>query len=95
MEDVFNRLDDTRFNLIVVGQPGSSAESLQPGDILRVHEVANDPTNDQELARAHIPRPSFYLLRPDGHVGLAGPLLNVSLMMRYLSDRVQLLRHSR
>jgi hypothetical protein len=43
--------------------------------------------NEQELARAHISGPVFYLLRPDGHVGLAGTRLDATAVTGYLSDR--------
>ena len=48
----------------------------------------DDPANDRELTRAHIPRPSFYLLRPDGHIGLAGARLEVATVTRYVSERL-------
>src|SRR5205823_3076391 len=70
-EDFFHALDDTRFNLIVVGQPAPT-ETFGLGDLLRVHAIPDDPHNDAELARVSIPKPSFYLLRPDGHIGLCG-----------------------
>ena len=54
-----------------------------------------DPANDAELARAHIPQPSFYLLRPDGHVGLCGARLEPGAVTRYLSDRLHFERQSR
>ena len=60
------------------------------GDLLRVHEVPSDPGNDRELERSHIPRPSFYLLRPDGHVGLAGSRLDATAATRYVSERLHL-----
>jgi 2-polyprenyl-6-methoxyphenol hydroxylase-like FAD-dependent oxidoreductase len=88
-EDLFEALDDTRFNLIVVGQP-APPDGLPPlGDLLRVHAVANDPDNDRELARARIPQPSFWLLRPDGHVGLAGARLYSAAAARYVSERLR------
>ena len=88
-EDLFDRLDDTRFNLIVVGD-GSRAGQVQPlGDLVRIHEVPSDPANERELARAGIPRPSFYLVRPDGHVGLAGTHLRAATVTRYLTERVR------
>jgi len=45
---------------------------------------------DRELERSHIPRPSFYLLRPDGHVGLAGSRLDATAATRYVSERLHL-----
>ena len=39
------------------------------------------------LARAQISGPAFYLLRPDGHVGLAGTRLEVEAVNRYLAER--------
>ncbi|HJU04400.1 MAG TPA: hypothetical protein VJ692_04555, partial [Nitrospiraceae bacterium] len=58
VEDLLQKLDDTRLNLIVIGQPSlSGAPDL--GDLLRVHVIPMDPVNDSELARAQIPRPSF------------------------------------
>jgi FAD binding domain len=89
-EDLFARLDDTRFNLIVVGQ---SLPSDVPGDhrdLMLVHSIFDDPENIRELARARIPRPSYYLLRPDGHVGLAGTRLDAAALSRYLTERLAL-----
>ena len=85
-EDLFQKLDDTRYNLIVTGQPAPSGEALGLGDLLRVHAIPDDAHNAQELARVRIPAPAFYLLRPDGHVGLAGTRLEPDAVTRYLSD---------
>ena len=84
-EDLFRQLDDTRFNLIVVGQAAPAEADFGLGDLLRTHAIPDDPANDRELARVRIPRPSFYLLRPDGHVGLAGTRLDAAKAARYLS----------
>ena len=88
--DLFEKLDDTRLTLIVVGQPSPSEEALGLGDLLRIHAIAADPANDEELARAQIPRPSFYLLRPDGHVGLCGVRLEAAAIARYVFERLGL-----
>ena len=85
VEDLFAKLDDTRFNLVLIGQPLPSGEEARS---TLVHVVPDDPDNDRELARAGIPKPSFYLLRPDGYVGLAGPRLEIGMLQRYLAERV-------
>lgn len=89
-EDLFANLDDTRFNLIVVGQPAPSSAVPELGDLLCILAVPSDPANDCELARAHIPQPSFYLLRPDGHVGLAGTRLDPPQLGRYVREHLVL-----
>jgi 2-polyprenyl-6-methoxyphenol hydroxylase-like FAD-dependent oxidoreductase len=89
-EDLFERLEDTRFTLIVVGQAAPAGGVPALGDLLRIHEVPSDPANQRALARAHIPSPSFYLLRPDGHVGLAGTRLDLAAATRYVSERLHL-----
>src|SRR6266567_4197344 len=86
VEDLFQKLDDTRYNLIVVGQPAPSGEAPGLGDLLSAHVIPDDVHNAQELARVRIPRPAFYLLRPDGHVGLAGTRLEPDAVTRYLSE---------
>ena len=90
VEDLFQKLDDTRFNLIVFGQPSVSGDALGLGDLLRIHAIPADPANDAELTRAHIPQPSFYLLRPDGHVGLRGARLEAVAVARYVSESLHL-----
>ena len=85
-EDLFQKLADTRVNLIVIGQ--SPPPGL--GEPLHTLVVPEDPGNDRELARVGIPKPSFYLLRPDGHIGLAGVRLEVAAVARYLQERVHL-----
>ena len=90
-EDLFARLDDTRFNLLLFGQP--AAEMFPDGwrDLLVVHAIPADAANDPSLARAGIPVPSFYLLRPDGHIGLVGGRLDAALLLRYLGERIGLM----
>jgi 2-polyprenyl-6-methoxyphenol hydroxylase-like FAD-dependent oxidoreductase len=90
VEDMFEKLDDTRLNLIVMGQPSPPHLALDLGDFLRIHAVPADPVNDKELARARIPQPSFYLLRSDGHVGLCGTRLEAASVARYLSETLRL-----
>jgi 2-polyprenyl-6-methoxyphenol hydroxylase-like FAD-dependent oxidoreductase len=92
VEDLFARLDDTRFNLIVIGQPSLSADPPELDGLLLTHHVSNEPINDRELVRAGIPNPSFYLLRPDGHIGLAGTRLEAAIVTRYLAERLKLRR---
>jgi len=87
--DLFQKLDDMRFNLIVIGQDSPpQIEGLD--DLLRVFAIPDDPVNERELARVGIRRPSFYLLRPDGHVGLAGTGLDTAAIARYASERLRL-----
>jgi 2-polyprenyl-6-methoxyphenol hydroxylase-like FAD-dependent oxidoreductase len=86
-EDLFEKLDDTGFNLIVIGQPVLADSAFDMGNLLRTHRVPTDPVNEKELARAQIPVPSFYLLRPDGHVGLAGTRLERAALATYFADR--------
>ena len=89
-EDSFRRLDDMHFNLVVVGQPAPAPGGLGLGDLVRVHVLPADPVNEAELARARIPQPSFYLLRPDGHVGLCGARLEAAAVKMYVSERLHL-----
>jgi 2-polyprenyl-6-methoxyphenol hydroxylase-like FAD-dependent oxidoreductase len=89
--DLFEYLDDTKFNLLMSGQAPISPDAFDDfSDLLRIHAVAADPANAAELARAKVPQPSFYLLRPDGHVGLCGTRLEVADVKRYLATQVHL-----
>ena len=89
IKDLFSHLDDTRFNLIVVGQPARPPLPPELDSLLVIHEVPSD-SNKDELTRAHIPSPSFYLLRPDCYIGLAGTKLDPAAMLHYLTDRLEL-----
>lgn len=82
--DFFTRLDDTCFNLVVIGAtpPAPPADFR---DLLRIHVVVpDDPQNAGVLATARIPWPACFLLRPDGHIGLAGPRISDSMLDAYL-----------
>lgn len=89
-EDLFARLDDTRFNLVAFGQPQVSLRLPEFDGLMVCHFIPDDPVNDRERARARIPKPSFYLLRPDGHVGLAGSRPDDAVLSRYLYERIAL-----
>lgn len=64
--------------------------ALGLGGLLRVLTIPADPINEAELERVQIPRPSFYLLRPDGHVGLCGVQLEAAAVARYAAERLRL-----
>jgi 2-polyprenyl-6-methoxyphenol hydroxylase-like FAD-dependent oxidoreductase len=85
-EDLFKRLDDRRFNLLVIGQPAPAAESVGLGDLLRVHAIPIADDNARALATVSITAPAFYLLRPDGHIGLAGTRFDAAEVTRWLRD---------
>jgi len=72
VEDLFEKLDDTQFNLLVIGQHEASEASPDFGTSVRTHVISVGPWNAEQLGQARIPHPSSYLLRPDGHVALAG-----------------------
>ena len=86
-EDLFQRLDDTRFNLLVFGQAAPASERLGFGDQLEVHAIPSDPDNVKELARVSINGPAFYLVRPDGHVALAGTRFDEAAVKNWFVTR--------
>jgi 2-polyprenyl-6-methoxyphenol hydroxylase-like FAD-dependent oxidoreductase len=83
VEDLFGALDDTRWNLLVFGGPGTP--DGKDDARVRTLVVPGDPDNRRELERARVPDSSFFLLRPDGHVGLAGLGFDAPALERYLS----------
>ena len=85
-EDLFKKLDDTRFNLVVAGQPAPVA-GLPGGDLVAVHAIPDEPANASELASIGITGPAFYLVRPDGYIGLAGSKFDAEAVKRYFSER--------
>jgi len=88
VEDLYRKLDDTKFNLIVIGQLLEKAPDL--AGLLNVYGIPSVPGNATELARLQVPQPSFYLVRPDGHVGLCGRQLDPAALKRYVSENLHL-----
>src|SRR5207249_11566364 len=82
----FIKRDNTCANLIAIVQPAPTVEGLGLGDLVLIHVIPDEAHNARELARVRISGPAFYLLRPDGHVGLAGTRLEAAAVARYLSE---------
>jgi 2-polyprenyl-6-methoxyphenol hydroxylase-like FAD-dependent oxidoreductase len=89
-EDLFDALDDLYFHLLVFGQGVPDELAATVGDPLRLHVVPDDTTNDKRLAAKSIPKPSFYLVRPDGHIALAGAVPDVGEITDYLFETMRL-----
>jgi 2-polyprenyl-6-methoxyphenol hydroxylase-like FAD-dependent oxidoreductase len=89
-EDLFATLVDTHFHLLVFGQSAAADPAGAGEDLLRTWVVPPDRFNDAALRNAQIPPRSFYLLRPDGHVGLCGGRFDAAAVQRYLRERVAL-----
>jgi 2-polyprenyl-6-methoxyphenol hydroxylase-like FAD-dependent oxidoreductase len=86
VQDLFQALDDTRFNLLLFGQTASPVPDTD--GLLRVHAIPVTAGNEAEQARAKVPRSAFYLVRPDGHVGLCGHAVDADALRRYLHRRI-------
>jgi hypothetical protein len=91
LKDLYREMDDTRFKLLLIGQ---SAGSVRDSDLLQVLAIALDAAGEAELARAGISAPSFFLLRPDGHVGLCGAAFDAAAVTKYLTERAHLKAHA-
>ncbi|MEZ5446501.1 MAG: FAD-dependent monooxygenase [Gammaproteobacteria bacterium] len=86
-EDLYRQLDDLHFHLLVFGQPLPAGTAAGYADLVQIHAVPADADNERELARAGIAGPTYYLLRPDGYIGLAGTELDAGAVSRYLAGR--------
>ncbi|MDB5808042.1 MAG: pcpB [Betaproteobacteria bacterium] len=84
VEDLYQQLDDTRYTLIITGQP-LPPTAFDSADLLHVLHIPDDVHNVRELADHRIAGPAFYLLRPDGHIGLAGTRIEPAAVTRYLA----------
>jgi 2-polyprenyl-6-methoxyphenol hydroxylase-like FAD-dependent oxidoreductase len=89
-EDLYAKLDDTRFALIVIGQPAPSSGIPGLNGAMQMLTIPLDSENRAELGRVKVPETAFYLLRPDGYVGLAGVRVDMAEVNRYLSERLHL-----
>jgi hypothetical protein len=89
-EDLYQRASDMRFNLFLVGQSSAGGGLPEFGDSLYAWVVPEDEGNDRELSRVQIPKPSFYLVRPDGYVGLCGVRFDAVRAKDYLTRNLHL-----
>jgi 2-polyprenyl-6-methoxyphenol hydroxylase-like FAD-dependent oxidoreductase len=89
-EDLFGKLDDTRFTLLVIGQPVPPEMVPVLGRMADLIAIPAGGGNAKALATAGIEPGSYYLLRPDGHIGLCGDRFELAAMERYLSSRIGL-----
>ena len=87
VEDLFEKLDDTRFNLIVIGQPDAAVGARALSHLVQTHMIPVDPINEKAVLHARLSGPSFYLVRPDGHGALAGTRFDAAAVTRYLTER--------
>jgi 2-polyprenyl-6-methoxyphenol hydroxylase-like FAD-dependent oxidoreductase len=81
-QGLFERLDDTRWTLLVFGQPAPAARP-----VCDVFAPVAGAANTRELQRAGVPPRSFFLLRPDGHIGLCGTTFDDESVQRYFAQR--------
>lgn len=90
VEDLFQRASDLQFNLFLMGQSSLGGGMPDLGDRVRTWVIPKDAGNNRELTRVQIPQPSFYLVRPDGYIGLCGVRFDAVRVKDYLSRDLRL-----
>jgi 2-polyprenyl-6-methoxyphenol hydroxylase-like FAD-dependent oxidoreductase len=93
--DIYQALDDRRFNLLLFGsadRPPCELGNL--GHLVTAWVIPDNVENSNEMHRTNIPAPAFFLLRPDGHIGLCGMTADARTIREYLSDHVHLVSNS-
>ena len=76
-DDLLPQLGDLDFQLLVIGQAAPAISSA----LVKTRSIS---------ASGNLPSPSFYLLRPDGHVGLCGRQADAAAITRYLRETLKL-----
>jgi 2-polyprenyl-6-methoxyphenol hydroxylase-like FAD-dependent oxidoreductase len=89
-EDLYQHLYSTGYTLVVIGQAAPQSAVPALADLMRTCVVPSDPDNQRELARVNIRGQAFYLVRPDGYIGLAGVRLDQATVTRYVTERAHL-----
>jgi hypothetical protein len=79
-------MDDTRFTLLVFGQPGPATGLPGFGDLVAVHTLPRTPENEAAIETASITSPAYYLVRPDGHIALAGSRFDEADVRLWFAD---------
>ena len=79
-------LDDRCFNVLVFGQPAPTSSIVGGGERLRMLAIPDGGSNRTALAGVGIGGQAFYLVRPDGHIGLAGTRFDEAAVARYFAD---------
>jgi hypothetical protein len=90
VEDLLRTFSDTHFHLVLIGQPPAPDRANRFGSLLEKHVIPAGAENGKELARAQIPQPSFYLIRPDGYIGLCGKIAQADEIAKYAEKNLQL-----
>ena len=85
VDDLFDALDDRAFSVLVFGQQAPGSKFVAGGEPVRVLTIPDSPANRSALANVGIDGSAFYVVRPDGHVGLAGTRFDAAAVARYLS----------
>jgi hypothetical protein len=70
--DLFEVIDDTGFTLVLAGQPAPSSGLGGAGEWVRTLAIPDDSENRRALEHRGIPKTAYYLVRPDGYIGLCG-----------------------
>jgi 2-polyprenyl-6-methoxyphenol hydroxylase-like FAD-dependent oxidoreductase len=84
-EDLFQKLDDTRFTVLTMGS--ASPDDLEAqSSLVRALAIPRNAHNDEVLARMGIAESSLYVLRPDGHIGAAFSSHDVTAVEDYFAS---------